>query len=212
MNDVSALRIAIDLVHSPWQARRVRGDPLPADVRILLRIAAGDEQETSRAADAVNRSRQVVCEAATFFIEQVLLHPDADSYRVLGANPAATNGELRRNMAFLLRWLHPDLDRHGERSVYVARVTRAWNDLKTRERRVAYDRQRCEVATDQSLRRKRRSDAPARPNSKRLRQRTSHNGWKPRQPTSYRSHSLYGGARGGLLRRILLLLFGRVVN
>ena len=48
--------------------------------------------------------------AATFFIEQILFAPHADSYRVLGASPQASASELRRNVALLLRWLHPDLD------------------------------------------------------------------------------------------------------
>ena len=59
---------------------------------------------------------------------------------MLGAGPEATFGELRRNMALLLRWLHPDHDRRGERAVFAARVTRAWSDLKTQERREMYDR------------------------------------------------------------------------
>ena len=54
-------------------------------------------------------------------------------------------------MALLLRWLHPDLDRHGERSVFAARVTRAWNDLKTQERRAAYDRVEAHALADKSL-------------------------------------------------------------
>ena len=86
------------------------------------------------------RSRDTVREAAAFFVEQILLYPGADSYRVLGARPDATYGELRRNMALLLRWLHPDRDRQGERAIFAARVTRAWSDLKTPERRAAYDR------------------------------------------------------------------------
>ena len=58
----------------------------------------------------------MIREAAGFFVEQILLFPGADSYRVLGASPEATNRELRRNMSLLLRWLHPDLDPRGERS------------------------------------------------------------------------------------------------
>ena len=84
--------------------------------------------------------RETVREAAAFFLEQVLLHADADSYRVLGATREASYAELRRNMTLLLQWLHPDLDRREARSVFAARVTRAWNDLKTPERRAAYDR------------------------------------------------------------------------
>ena len=58
-----------------------------------------------------------------FFIEQILFAPDADSYRVLGTAPQATPSELRRNVALLMRWLHPDLDPRGERSVFIGRVT-----------------------------------------------------------------------------------------
>ena len=77
--------------------------------------------------------------AARFFIEQVLFHPQADSYRALGARPQASTGELRRNMALLLRWVHPGHDQ-GERSIFARRVMRAWNDLKTDEQRAAYGR------------------------------------------------------------------------
>ena len=135
-----AVRVAIDLMHSPSQARRIRSASLPDDVVVLLRIASGDDEAISRAAGKLGRSRETVREAATFYVVQILLFPDADSYRVLGAKPQATNGELRRNMTLLLRWLHPDLDPKGEVSVFAARVTRAWNDLKTPERRADYDR------------------------------------------------------------------------
>ena len=79
--------------------------------------------------------------AAAFFIEQILLAPGADSYRVLGGNAQASNSDLRRNMALLLRWLHPDMEHNGtgDRSVFAARITLAWEDLKTAERRAAYD-------------------------------------------------------------------------
>jgi hypothetical protein len=139
MGHASALKVAIDLMHFPSLVRSVRSSPLPDDVLTLVRIAAGDEEATREAAESEGRASNVVREAATFFIEQVLLHPGADSYRVLGAGPEAPYGELRRNMALLLKWLHPDSDRQDQRAVFATRVTRAWNDLKTRERRAAYD-------------------------------------------------------------------------
>jgi hypothetical protein len=118
-----------------WRDRRRS----PPGVDLLLRIAAGDEAATSEAAAMTGRSRDVIRSAAGFFIEQLLLCPDADSYRVLGLIPAATNAELRRNMALLMRWLHPDLDPQGQRSIFASRVALAWNDLKTADRRTAYD-------------------------------------------------------------------------
>ena len=138
-----------------------------------------------------------------FFIEQAMLYPDADSYRVLGASPKANSSELRRHMSLLLRWLHPDRGL-SERSVFAHRVTRAWNDLKNEERRAAYDRRRASALAEKSLERKRR--------------RTS-----PKAQLSHRRTRLIGAhvipvlaARGnqssGLLRKILLFLLGREVT
>ena len=137
-----AVRNAIDLLLVPSRVRQLRAQPLPDDVVILLRIAAGDIEAETAAATSVDRSRDVIKRSATFFIEQILFAPHADSYRVLGADPQASAAELRRNVALLLRWLHPDLDHKGERSTFVGRVTAAWNDVKTTERRVAYDEAR----------------------------------------------------------------------
>ncbi len=142
MAGAAAVRVAIDLVHVPSRVRRVRDAPLPDGIETLLRVAAGDESVEAAAALAVGRPRELVRKAAAFYIEQILLCPDADSYRVLGADATATAPELRRNMALLLRWLHPDMDRHGVRSLFAGRVTQAWETLKTPERRAAYDQQR----------------------------------------------------------------------
>ncbi len=140
MSDRMALKVAIDLMHVPSQVRLFRAEPLPDGVLTLLRIAAGDAEAESSASLLIDRSVDTVRAAATFFIEQILFAPDSDSYRVLGANRNASATELRRNVALLLRWLHPDLDHQSERSIFVGRVTAAWNDLKTPDRRAAYDR------------------------------------------------------------------------
>ena len=134
-----ALKVAIDLLHMPSRVRLVRAEPLPAGTLTLLRIAAGEEAEIADAAATLDRPRQVIQDAASFFIEQILFTPNSDSYRVLGAAPQSTNTELRRNMALLLRWVHPDLDKHGSRASFATRVSQAWDDLKTTERREAYD-------------------------------------------------------------------------
>jgi hypothetical protein len=151
MSDMMAVKIAIDLLLVPSQVRLLRAEPLPDGVVMLLRIAAGDDEAESAAAGSMDRTRDVIRRAATFFIEQILFAPDADSYRVLGAGPQASPSELRQNVALLLRWLHPDLDRQGERSIFVGKVTGAWNNVKTPERRAAYDAQR-RFATDRTSR------------------------------------------------------------
>jgi hypothetical protein len=139
MSERVALKIAIDLMHVPSQVRLYRSGPLPDEAIDVLRVAAGHEDAILSAIDLTGRSRDTLRRAATFFIEQILFAPDADSYRVLGAAPQASAGELRRNVALLLKWLHPDLHCLGEQSVFIGRVTAAWNDLKTPERRAAYD-------------------------------------------------------------------------
>ena len=134
-----ALRAAIDLLHLPSEVRHIRSKPLPEGVNSLLKVAANDRDAIEKAARLTGRSEKVIVESATFFIEQILFAPDANSYRVLGANSDACSSELRRNMALLIRWLHPDLEINDERSVFIGRVTSAWDDLKSKERRQSYD-------------------------------------------------------------------------
>ena len=109
----------------------------PPGIVQLLRIAAGERDALMAACEQTGRSSATIERAAVFFIEQVLLSPDADSYRVLGADRGASDGELRRNMALLLKFVHPDVA--DAQSLFVRRVTQAWNDLKSPERRAAYD-------------------------------------------------------------------------
>lgn len=139
MQQATALKAAIDLLHVPTRVRALRSQPLPEGVALLIEIAAGDDAATSHAIEVSERPQQVVEDAATFFIEQILLSTDSDSYRILGTDHDAHATELRRNMALLLKWLHPDLDRDGGRSIYAGRVTGAWEDLKTPQRRRQYD-------------------------------------------------------------------------
>jgi hypothetical protein len=203
MSDRMALKIAIDLMHVPSQVRLVRSEPLPGDVQTLLQIAAGDEKIESAAVEMTGRPRPVVREAATFFIEQILFAPDSDSYRVLGARAQASASELRRNVALLLRWLHPDLDPGGERSIFIGRVTAAWNDLKTPERRAAYDRTLRSSHDKDGYRDNSRKSRFRRPRtSKRLNSDGSH-----RSRSSRRQRS--GLDATGFWRRVLSVLFDR---
>jgi hypothetical protein len=160
MEHASALEAAIFLIQSPSKVRLMRSRPLPDGVEVLLRIAGNDADTIRQATEWLGRAPETIRHAAVFFIEQILLFPDADSYRVLGTTKDASTGDLRRNMALLLRWLHPDLDPQGDRSVFARRVTLAWNDLKTQGRRDAYDRSKRLGETRRSLRRRTRPKPP----------------------------------------------------
>jgi hypothetical protein len=139
VENADGIRVAIELLHVPSRVRIVRTEPLPAGVDLLLRIAAGEAEAEKTAIASTGRPRELIRQAAIFFIEQVLLCPNSDSYRVLGTDSQASSGELRRNMALLIKWLHPDQDPGGQRSMFASRVIRAWDDLKTPQRRVSYD-------------------------------------------------------------------------
>jgi hypothetical protein len=188
MGDGEALRVAVDLLHVPSRVRRVRAEPLPQGVPLLLRIAADDPEALSEATRIADRSPDVVRAAAAFFIEQILLCPDADSYRLLGTSPQATSSELRHNMALLIKWLHPDSDRHAQQSTFINRVTVAWDNLKTPERRAAYDQERRALEAKRPVRR------------------DKHRRGGPQRPTSRLNRGI--PRRDGLLRRTLLFLLG----
>ena len=159
-------------------------------VSFLLCIAAGDSAAIQEATRTTDRAPEVIRDAAVFFIEQILLEAQSDSYRVLGASPNATLSELRHNMALLVKWLHPDSAREGPQSVFVNRVTTAWDDLKTPERRAAYDRAKQSVSQNN------------RPNHRRPK-RARRN---PRKLVSRRGREIQ--SRYGLLRRAILFLLG----
>jgi hypothetical protein len=139
MREATAREVAVGLLHLPSRVRTLRANDLPPDLEILLRIVAGDDRALADALRLSGASEQTVLAAANFYIEQVLLHPDADSYRALGVHPDATTDKLRRHMALLLRWLHPDREASGTRAAFAGRVTEAWNNVKTAKRRAEYD-------------------------------------------------------------------------
>ncbi len=138
-SEIEALRAAIYLLHLPAGLRLAREQSLPDGVPLLLEVAAGEEAATAACAAKLERPGDLVRDAAGFYIEHVVMIPDADAFRTLGARRDATDAELRRNMAMLLRWAHPDVDRQGERTVFAGRITRAWEALKTPERRASYE-------------------------------------------------------------------------
>ena len=106
----------------------------------MLEVAVGDAQAIGEAVRLTGRPEAELQRAAGFFIEQVLLTSTADSYRLLGANREATSAELRRHMALIMRWLHPDLvsgnaiGKDLNRSLYTKRVSKAWEFIKAHKR------------------------------------------------------------------------------
>ncbi len=145
MNSLQALVTAIGMVNCPHMTRRVRHSPLPKGMTFLLQVAAGESEALREAVAITGQTEAALQKAASFFVEQVLLSQPGDHYRVLGCNRDSLSADLRRHMALIMRWLHPDVvsgaatAHRFDKSLYVNRVTEAWEALKTEERRAAYD-------------------------------------------------------------------------
>lgn len=134
-----ALEEALALLGSPLLAGVMRQRPLPPDVLVAIRAAASAE-EAARQAALRQVQPQVIHDAAVLYLQTVVMHPQADHYRVLGAVRSASQRELRDHMTWMMKWLHPDRAADGWETASVERVTAAWQALKSPERRALYDR------------------------------------------------------------------------
>jgi hypothetical protein len=133
------------MLRRPQLARLAQRSSLPRGVTLLLEVAAGEPEALEEAMALTGRPQELLIGAASFFMEQVLLTRKSDSYRIFGCTAHAAPGELRRHMALILRWLHPDRVQAGgevqalDKSALAALVTGAWENIKNGERRAAYD-------------------------------------------------------------------------
>src|SRR5215472_6514848 len=112
------IELALDLARMPALARSSVVPPLPPNIMELMRIAAASPEACQAAVAQTGEPRHVLIEAARFYLQQVLLRPDADCYRILGIKPAAPRATAREHMRWLLEWLHPDRNNNGWDAVY----------------------------------------------------------------------------------------------
>ena len=210
----AALDIAVTLVEHPAAVRQASSSPLPGGMGLLLQVATREPGALRSAQSMTGRSPEALQAAAGFYIEQILFHPQADYYRTLGASTGVPRSELRRNMALLIKWLHPDgREQRASRSdldrgIFINRVTQAWENLKTEERRAAYDRSLSEKLTERNRwrsRRRRASSKAGRPE----RRRSSVNG-KTGQKGRFRRLIMVQFEGESLLRRMFTYLWVRI--
>ncbi len=117
----------------------LRHQALPADVEELLLAAGGSPVRLAGLAETFALPASEVLQAARFFVQELLLHADADAYRVLGVAADADDATIKRHFRALQQWLHPDRLANSPESVYSARVNHAWDLLRTPHRRTAFD-------------------------------------------------------------------------
>ncbi|ATQ69556.1 MULTISPECIES: hypothetical protein [Methylosinus] len=125
----TALFHALELAIAPRLAARLRRRPLPDDVLEVIRIAAGCDATLEQAATLVRREPKFVKAAAQFYVLQIVLHPGADCYRMLGVREGASRDVMRLHLRWLLLWLHPDRSDSEWRSGYARMVLAAWREV-----------------------------------------------------------------------------------
>src|SRR5687768_7847508 len=134
-----ALDVALSCLRNPSLVGATRDWPLPDGMLTLLRLAAGDQALAEELAESRHRPPREILDAAVFFVHQVLFDPAADSYRTLGVQHDALDSQIKEHYRWLVRWQHPDRAKDVWDGVYADRVNLAWQDLRTPERRRAYD-------------------------------------------------------------------------
>jgi hypothetical protein len=124
-----ALDLALELARMPTLAAAMRRHPLPPDVLVVIRVAAGCPDTSREVARLTGLGAASAREACVLYLQQILLARDADSYRVLGVARGAPRKQMREHMRWLLKWLHPDRNQDEWESVFAERVLKAWRDL-----------------------------------------------------------------------------------
>ena len=137
-----ALDQALAFWRAPALLANARHRPLPDDVLDVVRIAAGDSNAAEQGAAATGTDPGELTEASAFYLQQLLFAPGTDSYRVLGVNPGTPDARIKEHYRWLVRWLHPDRNPDEWEALYADRVNRAWQDLRTPDKRAAYDAKR----------------------------------------------------------------------
>ena len=140
---VAALELALRLYRAPQQAQALRNDPLPeAGVDRVIRCASGEEAALVEASAQLNTSREVLREAAAFYLTQTLFARDADAWRVLGVRPGVSQDVLRAHFRLLVHWLATSRNRDPLYALYGDRVQRAWTELRRSPEEIAARAQR----------------------------------------------------------------------
>ena len=137
MAERHVIDLALDLARMPALARSSVVPLPPPNIIELMRIAAACPEACEAAVAKAGEPVQVVIEASRFYLQQVLFRPDADCYRILGIEPAASRATARSHMRLLLQWLHPDRNNNSWDAVYAERVLKAWREVSASDRPAA---------------------------------------------------------------------------
>lgn len=124
-----ALDCAFALARTPALAAGMRSQALPGDVKVLLSVVAREAGALDHAVRFSGMSGDDILAAAELYVQQVMLHPKADSRRALGIGLDCDRNTARAHMRLLMTWLHPDRNENAWRSAFAHRVLAAWRDV-----------------------------------------------------------------------------------
>ena len=124
-----ALDAAIALARNPTLAAGMRCQPLPEDIKLLLGILAADADALTEARRITGFPQNELAPIIESYVLKVMLFRGASSRRVLGVESNAERHEIRRNLRYLLNWLHPDKNASIWHAAFARRVIVAWRSI-----------------------------------------------------------------------------------
>lgn len=123
--------LAQALFQEPGLRHELRRSPVPDDIDRLLALVGHDRQLLEQRARALRTEPAQLQRIARFYVQEVLLFPDADDQRLLGAPAGADAATLKRHHRLLQSWLHPDrADPGSGEAIHSARINAAFQRLR----------------------------------------------------------------------------------
>jgi DnaJ domain len=141
-----AFDLMLGVYRAPVRAPLLAARALPQQILEVIRVAGGDGSALAEAQRSTGLGEAELGEAAVLLLHHLLFFDAADHYRVLGVDAHADDALIKQHYRALMRWLHPDRAPDNLHSVFAERVNRAWNALRTPQRRDDYDSLRAREA------------------------------------------------------------------
>ncbi len=137
MESMHAVRVAMRVLALPMAGRNHAVAPMPPHVLEVLRIAARSPDTLQQWSNELRMPPDRLVDAANAFIQEVMMPPHANHYRVLGVEPDASMALIRTHYRWLAQGLQAgDAVANGW---MLDRANVAFEELSDPLRRSAYD-------------------------------------------------------------------------
>ena len=125
-----ALKMALAAYLQPSLLRIVGTQPIPNDAITVIRVAAGDDEVIKEYAKKHDTSSQTIKDACVLYLRTVIASAGQDHYRLLLLPAGADTTQIKSHSRWLLKWLHPDLNKSAWESALFLRVRDAAKKLE----------------------------------------------------------------------------------